>query len=246
MIGGVSEQPAKPRGNQPWYDWAAIKARYVEGIPPHGDVEAHTWPTMTEVAEHFGLPNPQRVREIAARDKWTDQRSQYQALLEQTRRAESAKRMAEAATQLDERALDSSRLGIGILAARLREIGINQQARDAGGTGRQVDAREVEVISRALDTFHRVGLRAVGEVESTTSVQHTGPGGVPLTVELTRDDPARLADVFAVLRSAGVPEILDGEVLDDEPGEGSDEGEDDRPALGDAEGPRPQARSALL
>jgi hypothetical protein len=212
--------PAEPGGTAPKdrrggtvrnYDWPSIKRRYVEGVKGRGE-EATVWPSLNEVAEHFGV-TASRVREKAAQDGWTEQRKQWQAYMERTRQQARAAALAQSGVDLDNRAIDASKVGLQLLNALLADIGARaQQARSQDKPLSSVlSALEMQRVASAVDLFHKIGLRAVGDPE-VTRLEITGANGRPLEIgsELRRDDPDRLATVLAVLQQAGMGDIFGG------------------------------------
>jgi len=197
------------------YDWPALKRRYVEGIKGQGE-EATVWPSLNEVAHHFGV-TASRVREKAAQDGWAEQRKQWQAYMERTRQQARAAALAKSGVELDNRAIDASKAGLQLLYAllvdRTQQVQLARQgAGDAvGAVAGTLSALELQRIASAVDLFHKIGLRAVGDPE-VTRLEITGTNGRPLEIgqELRRDDPDRMATVLAVLRQAGMGDIFGG------------------------------------
>lgn len=240
------------------YDWESIKIRYVEGVTENDDKR---WPTLNEVADHFEVAH-QRVKEVAAKQRWRDERGAFQAQVQRERRAARAREMVEQAVELDSRALSAAKMGLQLIAVRLNEIAKATRERQAQRQELErrilaalpiddftdlgeptVEAREMDTLARAADTWHRVGARALGEVP-TMRTELSGPAGQPLEVaatirgELARDDTRRLAGVLAVASRAGLLGILgpdgdDGVVDADVIG---DDGEEDPAAQRDGEG----------
>lgn len=201
------------------YDWPAIKRRYVEGIKGSGE-EATVWPSLNEVADHFKVTGS-RVREKAAQDGWAEQRKQWQAYMERTRQQARAAALARSGVELDNRAIDASKAGLQLLYAllvdRTQQVQLARQgAGDAiGAAAATLSALELQRIASAVDLFHKIGLRAVGDPE-VTRLEITGANGRPLEIgqELRRDDPDRMATVLAVLQQAGMGDIFGGVGVD--------------------------------
>lgn len=210
------------------YDWPRIKARYVEGYPD-GEQGITIWPTLNDVAAHFRLP-ANRIREKAAMEGWVEQRNRYQAQVEATRRQAKAAAMTKHATELDNRALSIAQSGLQLCHIRLAQLTRAAQAARADEVGDPtsgrsvVDAQEMQRLAQAVDLWHKIGLRAVGDPE-THRLEISGPSGAPIEIaqELKRDDPNRLTGVLAVLRQAGLGDLF---------GAGGDAG---GAALGDSE-----------
>lgn len=196
------------------YDWEAIRRRYIEGVPDR-DNGTTIWPSLDQVADHFGVVGT-RVREKSGQQGWVQQRKQWQAQLELTRRNAKAAAMSKEATQLDGRALSAAQMGLQLCIARLTELGQAAQAARANNAGSPgaasvIDAGEQARLAQAVDLWHKVGLRAVGDPE-TQRLEITGAGGGPIEIgaELRRDDPNRIVGVLAVLESAGLGELFGG------------------------------------
>lgn len=212
--GGVElRDDGQPLGTRRNYDWPAIKKTYVEGtkLP-----DRHDWPSLEAVALQFGVPS-NRVREKSAQQGWRAERTQWQHQLEQTRRQARAAAMTQEATNLDNHALTAAKTGLQLCQARLVEIGQAAQAARAGSnpgapsSGGAIDALEMTRLGQAVDLFHKIGLRAVGDPE-THRVELTGANGAPIEIaaELKRDDPTRIANVLNVLAVAGLGDIFGG------------------------------------
>ena len=207
--------PTPPRttvaGRQ--YDWTAIKRRYVEGVKGPKD-DTIDWPSLSGVATHFGL-DASRVRERSALEGWVEQRRQFQTRMETTRQAARIAALTKKSIDLDNRAADSASLGLqlamDVLTTRAREI---QESRKGAGEGskrggKTIDALELSRLAAAVDLFHKIGLRAVGDPQ-VTRLEVTGAGGSPIEIstELKRDDPDRLSGVLAVLHQAGLGDLF--------------------------------------
>lgn len=191
------------------YDWAVPKKMYVEGIKLP---DRHDWPTLDEVAERCGIP-ANRVREKSAAKGWRAERTQYQHQLETTRRQARAAAMVQEATNLDNNALKTAKVGLTLVHAKLVEIAQAAQAARAGGagSGTVIDALEQTRLAQAADLWHKIGLRAVGDPE-THRLEVTGANGAPIEIaaELKRDDPERITSVLNILTIAGLGEFFGG------------------------------------
>lgn len=221
--GGGEVEPAPPEGmlrtgpqrgrGRRLYDWQAIKRRYVEGVPLNDGSGTTEWPSLDAVAEHFGLPGA-RVREKSAIEGWVGLRQKWQAQVEATRQQARANALAKSATEVDKKALDASQLGLqlclAVLGDRARAVQA-QRSDNEGQAGNRVSLSALELtrLAQAVDLWHRIGLRAVGDPE-VTRLEVTGAGGRPIeiTTELKRDDPERMAGVLAVLTQAGLGDLF--------------------------------------
>lgn len=194
-------------------DWTAIKRRYVEGVNRNDADRTIDWPSLDKVAEHFGL-GAQRVRERSAAEGWVEQRSRFQAQVERVRQQAKANALAQRAVRLDDRALQASELGIELCLSALGDIGRRAQAARAETVGSGtpsggIDAQEQQRLAYAVDLWHRIGLRALGDPE-VTRLEISGPNGRPVEIaqELRRDDPNRIVGVLSVLQAAGLGDLF--------------------------------------
>lgn len=234
-VGHDYADPAAPplvlddQGNRV-YDWQAIKKRYVEGVKT-SEAGVHEWPSLDQVAAHFGV-RPNRVREKSAQEGWVEARRKWQQQVEQVRQQARAAALAKEAVNLDGRALDAAKMGLQLCITRLAELGQlaqhrRQQSVGSGVADSRLDAQEQQRLAAAVDLWHKVGLRAIGDPE-THRVEITGANGAPIEIatELKRDDPERITGVLAVLAQAGLGNLfgradVEGEVVDGDPADGS-------------------------
>lgn len=228
------------------YDWDTVRAAYVEGVKDEDG--QHRWPSLNEVADLFEVP-ANRCREHASKEQWTEQRAAYQSHLEKVRQERRAQELAQEASELDSRALNSAKAGLGLVTSRLGEIAQSlkehqkeQQRRVESGQPRDfqpgLDAKELETLARAAVAWHQLGGRAIGDVE-TMRHEVVGQGGGPVEVEssikaeLSRDNPERLHGFLVALERSGLAgsisteqqgviesgEVEEGEIIE----EGDDE-----------------------
>lgn len=195
------------------YDWPAIKRRYVEGHPASDGSGVTEWPSLDAVALHYGLPAA-RVREKSAIEGWVGARQKWQAQMEATRQQARANALAKSATEVDTGALNASKLGLQLCMAVLRDRArVVQEQQQSGATGNRITVSSLELsrLAQAVDLWHRIGLRAVGDTE-VSRLEITGAGGRPIEIatELKRDDPQRLAGVLSVLTAAGLGDLFGG------------------------------------
>jgi len=201
----------RPDGKPKWadWDWDLPKRYYVEGVKT---AETHEFPTLAQVAEKFGIPEG-RVRDRSASKGWRAERTQYQHQIETTRRQARAAAMVQQATQLDNDALKTAKVGLMLVHAKLLEVAQAAQAARAGGagSGATIDALEQQRLAAAADLWHKIGLRAVGDPE-THRLEVTGANGAPIEIaaELRRDDPERITNVLNILNIAGVGDLFSG------------------------------------
>lgn len=195
------------------YDWPSLRAAYVEGYVT--DEGERRFPSLREVAELFEVP-PQRVRERSAREHWTDGRAAFQSNVEKVRQERRSSELGKEAVDLDKRALQVSKNGLQLVAARIGEIAQELQRvnalRAAGGPEADflpsaVNAGEQVQLARAASEWHALAQRALGEVP-TQRVEVTGTGGGPVRTdvraELSADDPFRLFKFLQAAQNVGL------------------------------------------
>jgi hypothetical protein len=205
-----SEGPPVPRR----YDWAQIKARYVEGVPDGNG--SMLWPSLSEVADHFAVVLA-RVKEKSSKEGWVAQRTAYKNQLELTRQQQArVARLTREGAIVDDRALDAAKLGLRLCLVALtetRQAAQQRRSENVGtGLGSGIAAVELQRLASAVDAFHKIGLRATGAGEEVARLEIAGAGRAPIEIstELGRDDPGRLAGVLAVLSEAGLGDLFGG------------------------------------
>ena len=204
---GQRWRPNKGRPVPRRYDWAQIKARYVEGVPDgNGSL---LWPSLSEVADHFGA-GVQRVKEKSSMERWVAQRTAYQNQIERTRQQARVARLTQEGAIVDDRALEAAKTGLQLCLVALTEKAQAAQRRRTETLGEAmssgIDALEMQRIASAIDAFHKIGLRATGAGDAVARVEIPRAAGAntDISTELRRDDPTRLAGVLAVLAEAGL------------------------------------------
>ncbi len=172
----MADTTPEPAGRKPGqrYDWATIKAEYVEGIPDP-DTGDLTWPTMATVAERNN-GRPDYIRAVAAEEGWKSQRAAYQRRLEATRQDERSRVLAKDGAELDSAALRIARTGLGVIGQRMAELGA-QAAERAKAISAQTshtelpdgpNHSEIGDLAKSAQAFHRLGKEAIGEIPAAT------------------------------------------------------------------------------
>lgn len=195
--------------NRKRFDWPEIKRRYVEGVKGSEQI---VWPSLDEVAAHFNV-GPTRVREKSAQEGWVTLRARFQQQVEATRQQARAAALAQRGTKVDTTALDAATVGLQLcLAALQAKAQEYQEARTAAGPGGSVkvriDALEQTRLAQAVDLWHKIGMRAVGDPDARVEVTGKGGGPIEIAHELRRDDPTRMTQVLGVLQQAGLGELF--------------------------------------
>lgn len=222
------------------YDWEAMRRMYVEGIPedlddPEGD---RKYVTLSEVAKKFGVTDV-RVRERSAKEHWQEARATYQSQMIRRRLSRRSMHMARESVEFDARTLSLAKEGMKVVAARIGEIGqrveeftektriAKQRAALGDKTAAPIlnsdlrsifSAKELETLAKAGSMWHELGRKALGD--DAVRVEHSGVGGTPIEVEVTpitaemaKGDPDRLAAFLQAAQRAGVLSGQQGQML---------------------------------
>lgn len=137
--------------------WPAMKAKYVEGVPAPGGGIAY--PSLEELSREFGVSHD-RVRKIAARGKWTQERHRLASERERVRRETVLAEEARNLEVFDRDCFTVARAGLRRAAALL-----------GGENGRGVKPSELVAITNAVR-----GLQVVARVATG---RDAGGGGGP-------------------------------------------------------------------
>ncbi|QGJ92893.1 hypothetical protein PBI_CHIDIEBERE_1 [Gordonia phage Chidiebere] len=220
------------------YDWEPVKRDFVEGIPTPGSEndDDRVWPNLRELAEQHEIPYV-RVRKRAANERWTVQRQQAQTQAAQERVKKRARRIETNALEFDDRSFNVAKLGMGMVTARLAEIGqemnakksIREQAIQDLQQGLPINKTdlysairygELDALANAATKFQELGHKALGT--DSINVNVTGGGDtnvaiVSVTNELARDDDERLGEVFSAMAESGLlpKEVVEQLALED-------------------------------
>jgi hypothetical protein len=237
---------ARPR-DRGYRDWLAAERLYVQGVT--ADDGTHYWPSAPKVAWMLGVP-AQSIRQHCAKYKWVAKRRDFVALLKQKEAEHKAEALA-ASRVHDEFEIHSAAMqGVELVTRRLKQVKAADERvtrarqayyklRDEGAdiaeleaTGYDpfqadpIDARELQAISGALQSFHVVVQKATGG--EAVRVEVTGAGGGPLEMrhsvrqELEADDVDRVARLFEVMgrvqwgaqREIESGNVIEGEVVE--------------------------------
>lgn len=214
------------------YDWEPVKRDFVEGIPTPGsdNDDDRIWPNLRELAEQHEIPYV-RVRKRAANERWTVQRQQAQTTAAQERVKKRARRIETNSLEFDDRSYNVAKLGMGMVTARLAEIGqemnakkaIREQAIQDLQQGLPINKQdlwsairygELDALANAASKFQELGHKALGTDSINVNVNGMGDTNVAIvsvTNELARDDDERLGEVFSAMAESG---LLPQEVVD--------------------------------
>lgn len=200
-----------------FYDWDAMRIRYVEGVADPRSEWGRVWPSMNQVADHYEMP-ANRVRERAARDKWLNQRTAFQQQLDADRQRARSELLAKEAVRLDGNALQAAQAGVQLVLARLSELAADQQAaqrlRAAGITdGPAVDSKEMSELAGAVERWQRVGERALG-VETLGVAGKRAPREGDASGRVVDSVDAMIESVAEEVRALERGLSIDGELAD--------------------------------
>lgn len=217
------------------WDWDTIRQHFIMGIPEElgggNEKEARKFVNLPETARHWKMP-VQTLREKAAKERWYDQRKQYQHRLETTKRTRRISELQSESVDFDANALKTAKLGMSMVTARVAEIAQDYQERkrirdeaierarngglvDPSEVQTSIDAKELDTLSHAASQWHTLGQKALGIDVQRHEI--TGDNGEPIEVnakvsvteELNMDNPDRLADFITVIqRTPGLFEML--------------------------------------
>lgn len=218
-------KPGAPRK----YNYELARQYFVEGMPvdeaePDGDRD---WPNLKVLSDRTKIPY-ERIRGVAASERWTMQKHNHQAQAAQDRQQKRMQQMGKESIEFDIRSLDISKMGLQLIGVRLGEIAqmvkAHKALRDDAMTRlqngepvnrqelwSQVRADEMERLAKAAATLQEIGRRALGtdvtqvQVQGEVSVQHA----LNVAAELERDDPDRLAAFMAAAERAHIWEQLE-------------------------------------
>jgi hypothetical protein len=199
------------------YDWAEARDLYM------------TQPklSMKQISLRTGIPYTQ-IRNKAGKERWSAIRTREQMEVLKQNRQQFLLEMGREAISFDQTAIDASKVGMGIVTARLIEISRYISAADGvqeaviyklkngiplerGETWGMVPSRELVELATAAKLFQDIGRTALGTAVTDASFLDNASGsddGVERVVsigdELTKDDPARLAAFIEVMDRMGL------------------------------------------
>lgn len=165
MPATAKKPKAKSTGTRRRYNWPKARELYVEGVedPESGGT---VYPSLRMVGQLLNI-EPARVRERSATDGWVTARASHQAELARTRQEVRLRRVAEKATDIDLRVLDTAQAGIRLVSQRIAD-GLRAEAipladRTPAQQEALLDARDLAALSLSLRRLHASGLAALGE-----------------------------------------------------------------------------------
>ena len=126
------------------YDWAKIKAEYVQGNV-----------TLEELSKKYGC-SFSFIQQKSAKDKWNEETKIYRRKIEEKKLEKKSTILAFESASFDANCLRPAQSAIELLEKRISEI------KKKGNLSYQ-DTKEIEKLGAALKTFQSVGKLALGE-----------------------------------------------------------------------------------
>lgn len=99
------------------HDWFSMRLVYTQGLDKDGGV---VWPSLDQVAELFDC-HPGQVRDRAALERWTEDRSHFQSKVRQAAAEEKVETLAKRAAAFDLGTLQIAERGIRMVQEALDE-----------------------------------------------------------------------------------------------------------------------------
>jgi hypothetical protein len=165
------------------HDWASIRAAYVEGCVIDG--KRHEEPTLSQVAGIFKAAEG-RVREVAGKEGWTQQRGMYRTKVEQARREQRADNMASKGAEFDSKVLEASEAAIALLRRELN----HHVALAKNDPQARVSLSVLRDLMAGLEKAQKIGRISLGDTSEEVGLR----GGADLTFKIVGggmldDDP---------------------------------------------------------
>jgi len=183
-------------------EWPIVKSWYIEG---EQTLDGLKYPTLEDVARRANR-KPDSVRKVAGKEKWAEQRKQFQAKVQTLIKEDKSVAMAGESVSFDSECLEAARAGLAEVRRRLEMI---KETR----TGKSGD---ILVLSNALKILQASGRLAFGEVTEKTETTVHEIKTIEIPKESIREALGILANTGAVrLLNAGQPEVKVDEVHPD-------------------------------
>lgn len=216
--------PKRRKSTKPGYkyDWADIRAAFVEGVELDDSGE-RTFMNLVELADYKDIP-VQRLRQRSSDEQWYELRQQYQLKLARTRQTKRILELSKESVDFDSRSLDLAKEGMALVTTRVseiaREVRENEIRRqvllEQGALPDEmttvIDARELDVLARAASQWQSLGQKAMGTDVQRLEVQQNIDVDMEVTsisAELGRDDPERLAAFLQAAKRAGLLDTIE-------------------------------------
>lgn len=200
------------------YDWETARDLFLTSQPALN---------LRQIGLRLNIPY-QQVRNRSTRERWMALRAQHQTQVLKEKRTEFLRKMAGEAISFDQTAIDTAKLGMGIITGRLIELSnilaamgpqtAEVVAKLRAGEPLQrsdlysaVNYKEMASLAQAALMFQQIGRIALGsEVTDGTLLNDENTDletVVSIGGELTKDDPARLAAFLEALERAGMTSL---------------------------------------
>lgn len=136
------------------YNWAKIKADYVEGIPREDGLY---FPTFSELSDQYGV-NAGHLGSRAKRENWSRARTHYRDDLEKARREAKCEALANEAAAFDVECVQAAQAGVAHV--KLFFMQANETARQ---TREPMESALLKRLGLALDKYQKIGRLALGD-----------------------------------------------------------------------------------
>lgn len=193
------------------YSWPYLQQVFVEGLPrdsadPSG---ARDWLSLRELASECGA-SYQKVRNRAARDRWTDMRLDYQARVFRARMEQRARRAVDRGIEFDDLALGIARQGMRLVQFRLAEVTQDVHRSESDDHRCEVSAAQLMQLAKSAAVFQDIGNRAIGLRSASVPSRPSDAERSVYEVNIEGEEENRLDQFFGTLFSAGLlRELID-------------------------------------
>ncbi len=138
------------------YNWPLIKAEYVEGLRDEkGDLY---WATYDQIGERHGV-KAGNIRNVAAKEGWTQERDIYRAKVEQERRGRKVETLASEAAAFDSETLKIAKAGLRMIQIHFVKAAKVYQ----DNANKPMASKELDRLSRAAERYQKIGRLSLGE-----------------------------------------------------------------------------------
>src|SRR5579859_2942605 len=167
-----------------WYPWAAIEKFFVQGAPDtSGTIH---YPTLNEIAEHFGISYSSVRRKLVERD-WVQKREAWQLELHRQIQASAMTDLIAAANKFDAACLETAQRALDEILSHLLE---------AKAAGEAVSKLDLDRLGRSAVNWQRVGRLSLGlSTENQDARLEMQSGEQAASIDLSRMTDDELAQL---------------------------------------------------
>lgn len=195
------------------YNWPYLEELYVEGVL-NPDVRQRNYMSIAEMSRTYDI-QVSTLQLVAREEGWRDKRQAFQNHVVRVRQKRRIAAIARDSVGFDSKAFKAATRGLNLIHNRLGEIHIEMKHREQDGLHASeitpMNPAEMKALAQAADTWHDLGLKALGEIP-TQRVELTGPDGGKLEVHhemkptevMETYDGDRLDQLYRAAEAAGV------------------------------------------